>query len=70
MDDLIQELLVLLCRYDGTFPSYVAIFDKAAQTRIAKNPTGISADASSNTFTGAVAYCRCVGAVRLLDLAT
>jgi N-acetylgalactosamine 4-sulfate 6-O-sulfotransferase len=44
-------------RYNGSFPAYVSIFDKAAM-RIQENPRRITGEASSNTFTGVYSFLR------------
>eukprot|EP00798_Chlamydomonas_sp_ICE-L_P018180 gene18180-24616_t len=55
-------------KYDGTFEAYVRIFDKAANGAMLENPRVITADASSNTFTGALTFCRGVGWPRKLNV--
>lgn len=37
--------------YDGSFPAYISIFDKAAKV-IEQQPMAVTGEASSNTFTG------------------
>jgi len=44
-------------RYDGSFPAYVSVFDKPAK-KIAESPRTITGEASSNTFTGVITFCR------------
>ncbi len=44
-------------RYDGSFPAYVGVFDKAA-ARIKANENAITGEASSNTFTAVYSHLR------------
>ncbi len=55
-------------RYDGSFPAYVSIFDKAA-ARIHANKNAITGEASSNTFTAVFSHLRCAPSWRLACLA-
>ncbi len=44
-------------RYDGSFPSYVRVFDKPAAD-IKGNRNAITGEASSNTFTAVYSHLR------------
>ncbi|EFJ42655.1 hypothetical protein VOLCADRAFT_107156 [Volvox carteri f. nagariensis] len=44
-------------RYDGSFPAYMSVFDKAA-ARIQANQAAITGEASSNTYTAVYSHLR------------
>ena len=54
---ILPHFLDPLNRYDGSFPAYVSIFDKAALA-IKDHPSSITGEASSNTYTGVLTFCR------------